>query len=287
MGLSDLDDRVLPSAAQRVQQVRDAVASAPGPAQALRGLDDRYAGAGALRVVRDAPVLGALVAVAVLLAGTGTGVALSWAPAQAQGGAAPVVLGPAPGVDADTAVAQASAAAVQRSRTTPGTRALALVSLREQLTVARTVGLLAESTLQVRRALLRAPVAGAPELLTVEVADDPARTLRALYAATAQRKAQDVRELTRSTGRAPTGQGVGAGPDPAAATAADTAAAEAAAYANDCACVLALLLEGTVAELAELPALRVVRGVELAPRGARAETVELRPLAPGVTGPVP
>ena len=65
-----------------------------------------------------------------------------------------------------------------------------------------------------------------------------------------------------------------------------TAGREAAAFAGDCACVLALLVEGTAAELAELPALTVVRGVELAPRGTPLDAVELRPLAPGATGVV-
>ena len=64
MGLSDLDDRLLPQWARWAHGARDTVAAAPSPGQALRDLDDRYAGAGALRVVRDAPVLGALAAVA-------------------------------------------------------------------------------------------------------------------------------------------------------------------------------------------------------------------------------
>lgn len=281
MGLSDLDDRLLPLWARRVQEARDAVAAAPGPTQVLHGLDERYAGAGALRVVRDAPVLGALVAVAVLLAGAGTGVALSLTTAGAvEAGPRVVVLGPPLGADAETALAQAHAAAVERARSAPGVRSPALVSLTEQLTVGQVAGLLVESTLEVRRVLVRAPVAGAPELLTVEVAADPPRTLRALLAATAQRKADEARELAQ--------QASTAAPDERASydAAAATAGQEAAAYATDCACVLALLVEGTAAELAELPALPVVRGVELAPRGTPADSVELRPLAPGVTGVV-
>jgi hypothetical protein len=281
VGLSDLDDRLLPQWARRVQGARDTVAAAPTPAQALRELDDRYAAAGTLRVVRDAPVLGALVAVAVLLAGAGTSVALSWSTAGAvAAGPRPVVLGPPLGADVEDSLAQAHAAAVERSRTAPGTRSVALVSLSEQLTVGEVAGLLAESTLQMRRALVRAPVDGAPELLSVEVAADPPRTLRALQAATAQRKAQEARELARQASTVPEGER--ASYEQAAAV----AGREAAAYATDCACVLALLVEGTAAELAELPALPVVRGVELAPRGTSAEAVELRPLAPGVTGVV-
>jgi len=281
VGLSGLDDRLLPLWARRVQEVRDTVAAAPSPAQALRALDDRYAEAGALRVVRDTPVLGALVAVAVLLAGAGTSLALSWDTAgAAAAGAAPVVLGPPLGADADTALAGARADAVERARTAPGARSLALVSLREQLTVARTAGLLVESTLEVRRAYVRAPVAGAPELLTVDVAADAPSTLRALQAATARRKAEQAEELRRQASAVPEAERASYE------AAAATATLEAAAYAADCACVLALLVEGTAAELAELPALPVVRGVELAPRGASADVVEVRPLPPETTGVV-
>ena len=282
MGLSDLDDRLLPQWARRVQAARAAVAAAPTPAQALHGLDDRFAADGTLRVVRDAPVLGALVAVAVLLAGAGTGVALSLTTAGAvAAGPRPVVLGPPLGADADASLAQAHAAAVDRARAAPGTRALALVSLREQLTAGQVGGLLVESTLEVRRALVRAPVQGTPELLTVEVAADAPRTLRALQAATAERKAQEARELA---GQAATAQDAALRASYEASAA--TAGREAAAYAGDCACVLALLVEGTAAELAELPALPVVRGVELAPRGTPAQLVELRPLPPSLSGVV-
>ena len=281
MGLSDLDDRVLPVVARRVQVARDTVAAAPSPVQALRGLDDRYAGSGALRVVREAPVLGALVSLAVLVTGAGTSVALSLGTAGAvAAGPRAVVLGPPLGADAEASLAQTHAAAVERARTAPGSRSLALVSLREQLTAGQVAGLLVESTLEVRRALVRAPVAGAPELLTAEVASDPPRTLRALFAATAGRKADQARDLTRQATTVPEGERASY------AAAATTAGQEAAAYATGCACVLALLVEGTAAELAELPALPVVRGVELAPRGTAADEVELRPLLTTTTGVV-
>ena len=279
MGLRDLDDRLLPLWSRRVRGARKAVVSAPGPVDVLRGLDDRYAADGALRVVRDVPALGALVTVAVLLAGAGTGVALSLTTAgQAAAGARTVVLGPGPGADVDASLAVARASAVERARTAPGTRAVALVSLREQVTAGEVAGLLVESTLEVRRAFVRAPVAGAPELLTVEVAGDPPRTLRALFAATAQRRADQARDLTRQAAAVPEGER--ASYEQAAAT----AGREAAAYGTDCACVLALLVEGTALELAELPALPVVRGVELAPRGTPVGAVDVRPLTPGTTG---
>lgn len=278
MGLSGLDDYLLPLWARRVQDARDAVVQAPTPARALRALDDRCAGA--VPLVRDVPVAVGLLAGAVLLAGAATGVALSPSAGSAAAGGSRVVLGPPLGADAEAWLAQAHAAAVERARTAPGARAAALVSLREQLTVARTAGLLAGSTLEVRRALVRAPVAGAPELLTVEVAGDAQRTLQAHRAATALRKAEEQRELGRQARTVPPAERASYE------AAAATAGREAAAYAGDCACVLALVVEGTTAELAGLPALPVVRGIDLAPRGTPADDVEVRPLAPGVTGVV-
>lgn len=191
------------------------------------------------------------------------------------------MLGPPLGADAETALAQAHAAAVERARSAPGTRSLALVSLAEQLTADQVAGLLVESTLEVRRALVRAPVGGTPELLSVEVAADPPRTLRALLAATAQRKQEQARELAQ--------QASAAAPDQRASyeAAAETAGQEAAAYRTGCACVFALVVEAGAGELAELPALPVVRGVELAPRGAELSALDIRPLSPRDQGVVP
>ena len=107
MGLSELDDRLLPVWAGAVQDLRHAAASAPTPATALRALDERWAVP--LPVVRDVPVLVALLAGTVLLAGAVTGVALS---SSAGAGVPRVVLGPPPGADAEASLAQAHAAAV-------------------------------------------------------------------------------------------------------------------------------------------------------------------------------
>jgi hypothetical protein len=52
--------------------------------------------------------------------------------------------------------------------------------------------------------------------------------------------------------------------------------------------VFALVVEAGAGELAELPALPVVRGVEVAPRSAELSSLDVRPLSPteqGVVGP--
>jgi hypothetical protein len=283
--LRRLDDRVVARAAAWARRVRRPAASGPGVSGLLRALDDRYASTGALRVVRDEPGLGVLAAVSVLLAGAGTSAALALsAPPDLTGGARaePVVLGAPVGVDADAHLASAQVRAVQLARETPDTRRLALVSLRDELTVEQAARLVVESSLALRRAYGRAPVAG-PELFAVDLAEDPARTLSAFFAATAGRKAQEQREL-QALAAAETGQ-----PEARASyeAAARTAGLEAAAYAAGCACVLAVVVEGPAAELAELASLPAVRGVEVAPPGTRLATAEVTPLPPEVTGPVP
>ena len=285
MDLRRLDDRVVARAAAWARELREAAATSPGATGLLRALDDRYASRGVLRVVRDAPVIGVLAAAAVLLAGAGTSAALALSsPPDPTGGvrAEPVVLGAPVGADADAHLASAKERAVQLARETPDTRRLALVSLRDELTAEQAARLVVESSMVLRRAYVRAPVAGA-ELFAVDLAEDPARTLSAFSTATAGRKAQESREL-QALAAAGTGQ-----PEARASyqAAARTAGQEAAAYAARCACVLAVVLEGTAAELAELPALPAVRGVEVAPPGTRLGSAEVTPLPPEVTGPVP
>ena len=315
MGLRELDDRVLPHLASRAHAVADAVALPEDPAAALQALDDRWASTGALRVVRDAPALLAMLATTVLVAGAAVGAAL------ALGGeldplgtsvAAPVLLGPPAGADAEQHLATARERTVELLRDTPGTRSLALVSLRDELTVDGTERLVAGSQLVVRRVYVRAPVPGLPELLQVEPGADATRTLTALFEATAVRKAtaqRELQELARSVASAPgrseegrseegrseegrAGQGEPAAGQAAGAqasyeAAAATAGREAAAYRGECPCVLAVVVEGTAEELAELLALPSVRGVEVAPRGAALPELEVAPLSPDTTGTVP
>ena len=289
MGLRDLDDRVVPRWAARVRTVSDALA--PGPLAALRALDDRYAAAGPLRSVRDAPTAGALLAAAVLLAGAGTA---SWlAPATdldplGTSAAGPVQLGAPVGVDVDQHLAGQRDRVLQLARDTPSDRYLALVSVRDELTVAGTGSLVEGSALAVRRLYVRAPVPGLAELLTVEPGAEPTGTLTALFAATAQRKEQERRELLALARSLPATSGTA--PRDARTSyeaAARTAGLEAAAYRTDCRCVLAVVVEGRADELAALLGLPSVRGVEVAPRGTGLPGVDVAPLAPGTTGQVP
>lgn len=192
-----------------------------------------------------------LLAAVVLLVGAGV-VAATDRPGPATARTAePVVLGRA-------APAQAQERAAAVAEQTPGIRYTALAELASPLTVEQTGRLVAASPTTVARAYVRAPVAGA-ELLAVEPGDDVVRTLTALLPATAARRAdqeRDLRALSRDED-------------------ARLAAREAAAYGGDCACVLALLVEGRAADLAALQALPGVAGVEVAPRGTRPTGVEV------------
>lgn len=282
--LRALDARVVPGWARRAQAARAALAAAPGPAQALHGLDERYAGHGALRVVRDAPAIGLLLATTVLVAAAGTGLAVGWDTAVvAPRAPALVPLGAPAGADASRWLAATADGTVARAREAPGSPALGLLSLRDELTVAQTARLVVESQLTVRTTWVRAPVAGSPETFRVEPGADAARTLTAFYAATAERKAAEAQELQAlAASTAP-----GAPARASYASAAATAAAEATAYRTGCACVVAVLVEGPAVELAELLSLPAVRGVEVAPRGSRPEELQVSPLLPDVTGTVP
>jgi hypothetical protein len=64
-------------------------------------------------------------------------------------------------------------------------------------------------------------------------------------------------------------------------------AAEASAYASDCACVFAVVVEGTARALAGLLDAPGVRGVEVAGRGTELPGLEVLPLWPEQTGVVP
>jgi hypothetical protein len=282
--LRALDARVVPGWARRAQTARASLAAAPDPVTALRGLDERYATGGVLRVVRDAPVLGVLVAATVLVAGAGTGLALAWDTAAVVDRAPQaVVLGAPAGADAEGHLAAAADRAVELARSTPAAEHLALLSVRDELTIDQTARLVVESGLQIRTTWVRAPVPGSPETFRVEPGADAQRTLTALYTATADRKAAEQQELLAlAAGTAP-----GAPARASYEAAAATAAAEAQAYRTGCACVVAVLVEGPAVELAELLSLPSVRGVEVAPRGSRAQELEVSPLLPDVTGAVP
>jgi hypothetical protein len=313
MTLRDLDARLVPRLAAALRTLLDGTTArvarggsslrrrgsallAPPGGGALRRLDDRYASSGPLKLLRDVPQLGVLVVAALFLAGTGAALALSGPEAVRERQEAereaelPLTLGPAVGDQIDEHFAAARERAVELARREPGTVHLALVSLNKGLTPEEVDTLLEESGLQVRRAYLRADVQGDPEVVTVELPDpdDPQPVLRTVFAQTATRKATEQEELLSQAATIEPGT-----PEEEAfrdlyRADARLAGLEAAAYRTGCACVFALVVEAEVGELAELPALPVVRGVEVGPRGVELRALEVRPLPPseqGVVGP--
>lgn len=311
MKLSDLDSQLVPRLAAMLRDLLDGAAARRATARAslrrrseelltvredgvLHRLDERYASRGPLKLIRDVPQLGILAVAAVFLAGTGAALALSGPDAvrereQAEREAAlPMALGPGVGDQIDEHFATARERAVDLSRRQPEASFLALISLNKALTPEQVGELLEESGLQVRRAYLRAPVEGEPEEIVFQTPGDVVAGLERVFSETAARKAKEQQDLltTAKTIEAAT-------PEEKAfrdlyEADARTAGQEAAAYRTACACVFALVVEAEARELAELPALPVVRGVELAPRGAELSSLDVRPLEPseqGVVGP--
>ncbi len=305
MGLRDLDDRLVPALATRLRALLDRVGGGreaavgsvarlvePGRPGPLRRLDDRFASRGPLALLRDVPQLGVLMVSAVFLTGAGVALARSGPESvqarqeQAVEQSLPLTLGPAPGTEIVPFFAQSRDRAVALSRRAPEDRYLSLVSLVDEVTPDGAADLLKDSRLTVRRAYVRAPVKGpGPEVLEVELSQEIVPGLTALFAETARRKADEQREFLMLAASIP--DGTDAQFKAEYEQAARTAGQEAAAYRTPCACVIALVVEGSAKELAELPALPAVRGVELAPRGAALEALDITPLPPESTGVVP
>lgn len=281
--LRDLDARLLPLLARRLRALLfggppgSSGSSGRGP---LRRLDDRFAARGPLALLRDVPQVGLLLIAIVLLMGAGAAVAMtSQGAAQAQEatqvGSVPQTLGPAPGSAVAGYLAQSRAHAAGLSRRDPDGRYLALVSLVRQLTPQQSAELFTGSELRVSAAYVRAPVPRS-QAQAVAVDGDVVGTLNAAFADTARRRADAQRALLQQA------DGLAAG-DPFRATFeadARTAGLEASAFRQPCACVFALIVSGRAAELAELPAVAAVRGVELAPKGVAPDRLRVRPVVP-------
>jgi hypothetical protein len=310
MGLRDLDSRLVPRMAAALRDVLDgaeqrratacelarqrAQALVAAPNTGLLGrLDDRYASRGPLKLLRDVPQLGVLLVAAVFLAGTGAALALS-GPEQVrerqlaeQEAELPPTLGPAVGADIDAHFAAARERAVSLSRSDPDQDHLALVSLNKGLTPEETGVLLQESGLEVRRAYLRAPVPGDPEEIEFQTPSDIVTGLEQVFSEIAARKAKEQQDLLGTARTITSGTPAEVEFRELYESDARLAGQEAAAFRTPCACVFALVVEARAAELAELPALPVVRGVEVAPRGAELSRLEVDPLPPTAKGVVP
>jgi hypothetical protein len=277
------------SAAARASRRGEALLQGGG---ALRRLDDRFASAGPLKLLRDVPQLGVLIIAVLFLAGTGTALSLRGPESVRVRQAAereaelPLSLGPPVGADIDAHFASARERVVDLSRRDPDDRYLALVSLNKGLTPEEVGELLVESGLEVTRAYLRAPVPGQPEELLFQTPGDVVAGLRQVFSQTAARKAQEQQDLLGTARTIESGT-----PEEEAfrrlyEADARTAGQEAAAYRAGCACVFALVVEADAAALAELLALPIVRGVEAAPRAAELSMLDIRPLSPAEQGVV-
>lgn len=308
MGLKDLDARLVPRLAASLRAVLDRVEARREAAReaarlraqaltapkggALRRLDDRYAASGPLALLRDVPQLGLLFVATVFVVGTGVALALNEPETvrereQAEQEAElPLALGPDVGVAIDSHFAAARERAVALSRRDPDGRYLALVSLNKGLTPEQTGELLKESGLDVRRVYLQAPVPGLPEEIVYESPDEIVSGLQKIFSEIAARKAKEQQELLSTARTIEPGT-----PEEEAfrklyESDARTAGQEAAAYRTGCECVFALVVEAAARELAELPALPVVRGVEVGPRDAELSALDIQPLAPREQGVV-
>jgi hypothetical protein len=190
-----------------------------------------------------------------------------------------LALGVPAGKDADAHLRAASEQLERAADRQPEVRHPALVTLREPLRPEQAAELLAAGQVQLARGYLRADVPGRPEELLFQTPGDVLDGLQSLFRATATRKAEDQRALE---------QAGAAAPDEVAREqlqqAARTTGAEAERYAQGCACVAALLVDGRAADLARLVELPVVRGVELAPAGADVDSLGVRPLLAAPAG---
>lgn len=309
MKLNDLDARLVPRLAAMLRSFLDGAAqqgarlssAARGRGSsllegggALRRLDDRFAGSGPLKLLRDVPQLGVLVVATVFLAGTGVALSLRSPEsvrvrqATEQEASLPLSLGPSVGTDIDQHFAAARERVVALSRRDPDARHLALVSLNKGLTPEEVGELVGDSVLEVRRAYLRAPVPGEPEQIVFQTPGDVVAGLRQVFSQTAARKAQEQQDLLETAATIEAGTAEEEAFREVFVADARLAGQEAAAYRTACGCVFALVVEGEVRALAELPALPIVRGVEVAPRSAELSALDVRPLPPteqGVVGP--
>lgn len=300
MTLRDLDTRLVPRLAAALRSLLDGAAdrrdrtartlTSPSSGR-LRRLDDRFASTGPLALLRDVPQLGVLLVAAVFLTGAGVAVARNSPESVAEREqveaeqALPLTLGPPVGADVDAHFATARERVVALSDESPDDVLLALVTLSDELTPEQAGAIVAEAvSLQVRRAYVRPPVGDGAQVLPVEVPGDVATVLRALFAATAERRAEEQRELLTTAASIPDDAGETDRRFKAQYVAdAGTKGREAAAYRTACACVFALVVEGSARELAELPSLPAVRGVEVARRGASLPALRFDPLPPEVT----
>ena len=313
MRLRDLDDRLVPRMAV---SLRNAIDRLPGRRSAASlehvpppvpvpsrppvdaGFDDDPDAerGGLLGLIRDVPQLAALVIAAVFLAAGAFVLQRSGEDRAEQAGqtasqeqepdAPSSVLGPEPGTDVDDYLARTRADTTALAARDGSGRYIGLVLLSDYVTPTAL-----EATVQgfgIGQVTLRAPSAGdLAEVIVVPTPGDPRAVLRAVYERTAADKREQEAEF-RGLAESIEGTGPQEQEERAAYEVdARRVAAEAAAYASDCACVFAVVVEGTATALAGLLDAPGVRSVEAAGRGSELDALEITPLWPEQTGTVP
>lgn len=305
----DLDDRLVPLAAERVAALAERLAARRARwrsslerarATSPGALDARYARTGPLGLVRDVPQVGFVVIAALILAGAGTVASResSRSRAAAQQSSEQPTVGPTQQPSDDTslgpevgqrttayevAAAQTVTAAVAGS---PDSTRVALISFRAYRTPAQVDAMLSGYT--VRRVFLRAQAGGRDAAqLPVDIHSNLLVELRRAYASTAkgrldaQRSYQGyVDTLTVTTKDEQAFKNLYA-------AFAKSTGIEAKAYKSGCACVYAAVVEGKASRLQLLRARPAVRAVEVAGSGLKLTQLQVLPLLPEVTGIVP
>jgi hypothetical protein len=303
VSLRSLDDRWLPTAAQRL---RSAVDRSRGAHEQLveragrfdlQSLDDRWA-RGPLRGFRDRPQLALAVAAALLVAGVGTAAVREQAHEPKPQGAQQTdvgpssdgnvghTLGPAVGANTEQYVSDARQGLIAAVQKAPGSMHVALVSLTDYRTPEQAAALL--NGFAASRAFLRARAGGRDATpLPVEIRGRLLPDLRKAYVETARsrRAAQQSYRSYAETLKGTSKQDQ---------TFRDLYAAfarasgiEAREYAHDCACVYAVVVVASAAQLLTLSARPGVRAVEVAATGVAVGQVQFQPLLPEITGRVP
>lgn len=263
--LRRLDDAVVPKAAELL----------------LTGLDTGRRARGALvswlqRCARR-PARVLLLAIAVALAGSG--VALSrqadrprQSPGEQVSAASPVTLGPQGGRRVADYIVGSVRQLAELSTRSPGTGHLALISFVQYQAPLEAEALL--TGLEVQRVYLRAPDEGPQAaLVPVDVTDLPADLARGFQRAATGRAVAQQDYLTKARGADQSLQSLYDG-------LARSAGLAAKAYREQCACVLAAVVQATGRTLAGLTTLRGVRAVEAAPVGTSLRDTQVLPLLP-------
>jgi hypothetical protein len=302
--LREVDDRYLPLAAAWLRARADSLAARRARLVALaaawepQALDARYGGRMPFAALRTNPVLGLVVASAVLAGGLATAVVEEGrdhgsdrSPSVTEllpQGDAPrgTVLGPQVGTSTRDYVRSSTDGLVDAVRTTPDGQRVALVSLSDYRTPEQTDALL--KGFVVRRVFMRAKAAGKEATaLPVDVRGDLLTELRKAYEQTSRTRAQAQRSYQGYVDTLrPDSTQDRAFRDLYAAFA-RSSGIEAREYGHDCACVYAVLVTSTPTLLLSLNARPGVRAVQVAGAGINVLQVQVQPLLPEVTGVVP